>query len=173
MDMSEPPHTESQEELARANERSAYHALLEVLVDAQARRETRTLYRPEAHAPDGTVFSWRFLGSVEFCNEHCSRCETRVWVYVCDRTCLFAHYCWACRAIEVFDRFGRRIALAAGSAAVMERPTDSTQGSNNDATAQPTCSGGKVLPSVALWRPGQRPRCLTDRPQPASQEPQD
>jgi hypothetical protein len=173
MGMSEPPHTESQEELARANERSAYHALLEVLVDAQARRETRTLYRPEARAPDGTVSSWRFLGSDQFCSEHCPRCEARVWVYVCERTYSFAHYCWACRAIDVFDRFGRRIALVTGSAAVTESPTDSPQDSNNDATAQPTCSGGKVLPFVALWRPGQRPRCLTDPSQPASREPKD
>ncbi len=145
--------------------RTEYRALLEVLVNALADRDIPTLYLAKVCAAGGTVCEWRFIGAKEFAREHCLRCQARLWVYWCGSTHVFAHFCWACRALDVFDRKGQRIGLAAGREAVSRAlPSDSPPSQVDPArTDGPQ---GRLLPFVALWPVGPNRRTLTAWPRP-------
>lgn len=148
-----------------STKRAEYRALLEVLVNALAQRDTRTLYLAKVCLADGTVSEWRFIGAVEFACKHCLRCEARLWVYWCGSTRVFAHFCWACRALDVFDMEGERVALAAGREAVTRALLpDSPPGQVG--TALSDGPRGRLLPFVALWPIGPNRRTLTAWPRP-------
>jgi hypothetical protein len=149
------------------SERAAYRWLLELLLDAFARKDRRDAARVVVSAADGTVSVWNFL-----CRDHCPRCERNRCVYLCERTRALACLCRVCRTLEVHDGIGRPICLAtSGAVASEDLPADPLARVVGAAAPLPPTPNGRVLPFVALWPPRQDRRTLTATPRPAASEP--
>ena len=154
------PQTSIEPEHAPSTERAAYRWLLELLLDAFARRSQRDAWRPVVCAADGTLFAWEYLF-----RDHCPRCDNPRWVYLCNRTRALACLCLTCRSLEVIDGIGRPVAFATSSAVATEDlPPDEPLQRTGFGAPLSDLPTGRVLAFVALWPPRPDRRTLTYTP---------
>jgi len=147
--------------------RNEYRALLELLVDALARKEVATLRLVEVHAADDGFSIWHYLEVTGFVHDDCPRCGLRPRVYWRGASRLFALFCRSCLTLEVLDYPDKRTALVAGThVATKNSSATSTPQAPLEDPPLSRSSGGRTLPFVAIWPLGPDRRTQTAWPRP-------